>query len=710
VLLCAAIGCRAGEEGPSQRELEHIREVRERIDENGWLWQAGVTSVSHLSPEEFRKLLGLRIPADFAERMEGARPAGRLLVAPEGMSFPPSFDWRVQGGVTAVRNQGACGSCWAFCATAAFESQILIHRGLVTDLSEQAVMACNSQGEGCGGGWMETAYDLFTSDGAVPETCMPYHETDTEPCVQGSCPIVDSLGSYTYIGDSVEDLKAAILGGPVAVAMAVCGGFSAYTGGCYEEGCTEINHGVTIVGWDDYMCGGEGAWIVKNSWGPDWGENGYFYIKYGSCYIGYGGATLGYTAGQTAHFFLDAYEVNDGDGDGLIEPGDQVCLPVSVLNIGAETATGVTAVLRCLTPGISVTDSLATYPDIPKGEVRETSSPHFSFTVPPDGPCCGAVRFTVEVASGQGRSQFSLTLQAGAFEVVFGDDFESDRGWLAGVGGDDAVTGCWERGDPEGTWWGDQAVQPEDDANPGGANCCATQLAAGSSQGAYDVDGGRTTLESPVVDLSGYDSACLAYSRWYASDTGSRPNDDDFIVEVTDDGGATWHSLEMLSYSDRTWRRMEHYLENHIDLTEQVKLRFIAQDNGAGGSIVEAAVDDVLITACTDSVQDIESGTGGDDVLGAPDQVELAVAGANPTRSACDIVFGIPGPAFVDLGVYDVRGRLVQELESRHRPEGYHCLRWNGRGQSGAPVGPGIYFVRLECVQGRRTAKIAITR
>jgi C1A family cysteine protease len=593
---------------PSGAELAKIEAIRAMAEANGWTWQAGPTSVSNLSDEEFQRLLGLRIPPDFERRLEAARQAGRLVAAPPGMFFPAVFDWRGQGGVTAVKNQGACGSCWAFCATAAFESQILIHSGPEYDISEQAVLSCNTVGDGCNGGWMETAYDIWTADGAVLEECMPYHEVDTEPCTRESCETADEIAGYYYVDDNINDLKTALLDGPVAAAMAVCTSFSSYTGGCYEDNCTDINHGVTIVGWDDNMCGGEGAWIVKNSWGPDWGDNGYVYMKYGTCYIGYGAAAINYTPGQTVHFFHDSHFVDDtaGDGDGNVETGEVIDLRITLLNIGAETATNVTGYLESMTPGVNVLDSAATYPDIPKGETRESDSPHFRFVVTPGGPSCGPIKFHLAVSSDEGISGVNIVLHAGGVATVFDDDFETDQGWTVGDAGDGAVTGIWERGDPDATWWGNQAVQPGDDHTESpGTQCYVTGRSGGSSQGTYDIDGGKTTLTSPAIDLSGQASAILTYYRWFASETGSNPNDDDFRVDISDDNGSSWTNLETVSCSAREWVGREFYLEEHVSLTNQIKIRFVAADSGVGGSIVEAAVDDFKIVACEPAVADV---------------------------------------------------------------------------------------------------------
>jgi hypothetical protein len=179
------------------------------------------------------------------------------------------------------------------------------------------------------------------------------------------------------------------------------------------------------------------------------------------------------------------------------------------------------------------------------------------------------------------------------YTVDFEDDLEIDRGWTVGAPDDDATTGVWERCDPEGT-----EAQPENDHTPTpGVNAYITQCAAGSSQGSYDIDGGKTTLFSPVFDLSGYSGATVSYYRWYSNDTGSSPGEDYWVVEVTDDDWATSATLENTNATDRSWQQMQFALESYIDMTDQVQFRFIASDEGSG-SIVEAGVDDFSILIC----------------------------------------------------------------------------------------------------------------
>jgi hypothetical protein len=118
------------------------------------------------------------------------------------------------------------------------------------------------------------------------------------------------------------------------------------------------------------------------------------------------------------------------------------------------------------------------------------------------------------------------------------------------------------------------------------------------------VDGGRTTLISPPIDLAGKNSALLSYYRWFASETGSNPNDDDFIVDISNDDGTSWVNLETVSCSAREWTAREFYVEDYVTLTGQVKVRFIAEDAGVGGSIVEAAVDDFRVLSCGEAGAD----------------------------------------------------------------------------------------------------------
>lgn len=262
-------------------EEERIAEINRMIAEKGYHWIAGTTPVSGLSLEEKKRLCGLIPPPPGTER---DLP---VISAPGGALFDPVFDWREMNGTTPAGDQGGCGSCWAFAAVGQMESHVLIYDGRPEDLSEQQVIECNSYENGCGGGWAGAAYEVFADPGSVHENCMPYESRDDLPCIEDQCTVHGRISDYSFISNSVNSIKQALLSGPVWTGIDVVERFYDYIGGCFNwEDVVVGYHAVLIVGWDDTKCGGEGAWIIKNSWGTGWGIDGYGYVKYGANGIG----------------------------------------------------------------------------------------------------------------------------------------------------------------------------------------------------------------------------------------------------------------------------------------------------------------------------------------------------------------------------------------------------------------------------------------
>jgi C1A family cysteine protease len=217
-------------------------------------------------------------------------------------TLPTSFDWRgVPGGNTPVRNQGACGSCWAFGTVAPLEVLIGAYCGKTVDLSEQYLVSCNVNGWGCGGGWFAHEYHQWkipttkgeTDAGAVLESNFPYTVSNA-PC-NGPHSHPYKINSFTYIASSgvpsVAAIKQAIYNhGPVSIAVCVGSAFQSYRSGIFNanETCSgTVNHAVTLVGWNDDLGTDNGYWILKNSWGTGWGESGYMRIRYGISKVGY---------------------------------------------------------------------------------------------------------------------------------------------------------------------------------------------------------------------------------------------------------------------------------------------------------------------------------------------------------------------------------------------------------------------------------------
>ncbi|KAA0217374.1 MAG: hypothetical protein DYG94_00875 [Leptolyngbya sp. PLA3] len=199
---------------------------------------------------------------------------------------------------------------------------------------------------------------------------------------------------------------------------------------------------------------------------------------------------------------------------------------------------------------------------------------------------------TVTLPSGGASTPF--TAEAVDLTVAFDDTMESGtNGWTAGIAGDTATTGQWQRADPQGT-----AAQPENDHTNPGTMCWVTGPLAGTSIGTYDVDNGVTILVSPTFDASGAASgdldAFVSYWRWYSNDQGASPNEDSMPVEISNNNGSTWTQLELVTDNAGAWTYREFNVADFVTPTAQMKLRFIARDIGSG-SIVEAAVDDVRL-------------------------------------------------------------------------------------------------------------------
>ncbi|MFQ5428856.1 MAG: choice-of-anchor B family protein [Phycisphaerae bacterium] len=180
--------------------------------------------------------------------------------------------------------------------------------------------------------------------------------------------------------------------------------------------------------------------------------------------------------------------------------------------------------------------------------------------------------------------------------VVFTDDFETNQGWTVGAPGDTAVTGIWTRVDPVGT-----AAQPENDHTADPAVLCFVtgQGAVGGGLGANDVDGGQTTLLSPTFDAS-QPNTIASYWRWFSNDQGASPNEDAFIIDISNDNGATWTNAETVGPTGPEtaggWFFHQFIVSDVIAPTSTMKMRFVAADL-INGSIVEAAVDDFDVSS-----------------------------------------------------------------------------------------------------------------
>jgi C1A family cysteine protease len=273
---------------PNQAEIDKINK------ENGGKWKAKETTVSILSLEDKKKLV--------SEKKFDLSGVKELPSKSTSVTPPASLDWNNNSGgdyVTPVRNQGSCGSCWAFAVTAALESYTLIANNQPNgnlDLSEQTLVSCGNAGS-CSGGYISSASSYFKSTGLPVESCYPY--TAANGSCSSACANWQSsaykIANYGSVSANAANLENAITNyGPVVTTMAVYNDFYYYAGGVYKytSGSLIGYHAITIIGYDH----DNQYFTVKNSWGSGWGESGFFRISYSE--IGgtsqFGGQSIAY--------------------------------------------------------------------------------------------------------------------------------------------------------------------------------------------------------------------------------------------------------------------------------------------------------------------------------------------------------------------------------------------------------------------------------
>ena len=270
------------------------------------------------------------------------------------------------------------------------------------------------------------------------------------------------------------------------------------------------------------------------------------------------------------------------------------------------------------------------------------------------------------------------SLSAEGTPTFASDDMESGSGWSSGAPGDTATTGVWVRVDPIGT-----DAQPGSDHSPSGTQCWVTgQGSNGGSLGENDVDGGETTLFSAIYDLSGATNPTLSYWRWYSNDSGASPGADTFSVDISNDGGSSWTSVEVVgptgAGTSGGWVQKSFLVSDIVAPSAQVQLRFLASDLGSG-SIIEAAIDDL-------EIQDIDcSGCGVE---------SYCTTSPNPVGSGA--VISAAGSTSLDAADFVLNAGAAQPNQ--------FGIFFYGQGTANVPFGDGVRCVgvpvtRLPVVQ-----------
>ena len=228
-------------------------------------YSMGFTKFMDLTAEEFKaRYLSTKIQAT----------ANHTKILPT-TNVPASVDWRTKGAVSAVKDQGQCGSCWAFSTTGSLESLAFLSGKGLQSFSEQQLVDCSTtQGnQGCNGGLMDYAFTYVQANGITTESAYPYEAVDQTCATDGGA---FKIGGYTDVaaGD-VDQLAAAVAQQPVSIAVDA-ENWQLYSGGVFSDCSTSLDHGVLLVGYTS------DAWIVKNSWAESWGETGYIRLARGN--------------------------------------------------------------------------------------------------------------------------------------------------------------------------------------------------------------------------------------------------------------------------------------------------------------------------------------------------------------------------------------------------------------------------------------------
>jgi KDEL-tailed cysteine endopeptidase len=269
--------------GKFKANYNFVREHNKKKDAGLETFDMEVNQFADMNWSEFSsKMLGLHKGLSAVKKPPPPPP-------PPPTPAVPVVDWVAQGKVHPVKDQGSCGSCYAFSAVGAVESAVSIKYGTApVSLSEQQVVDCDKGNYGCQGGWMDAVFSwIMNNEGITTTEQYPYvsgGDGKTRTCPVGMTPAAQVSGWYTLPAGTASQRENAmgefVKQQPLSVAVAANNGFQFYKGGVLTSGCgRSINHAVLLTGY--FTQSDSAYWRIKNSWGPLWGDQGFMNIKKG---------------------------------------------------------------------------------------------------------------------------------------------------------------------------------------------------------------------------------------------------------------------------------------------------------------------------------------------------------------------------------------------------------------------------------------------
>ncbi|PSR87959.1 Cysteine proteinase [Actinidia chinensis var. chinensis] len=270
--------------GERERRFEIFKDNLKFVDEHNSenrSYKVGLNRFADLTNEEYRSMF-LGTKTDSKRRFMKSKSASRRYAVQDSDMLPESVDWRESGAVAPIKDQGSCGSCWAFSTVAAVEGVNQIATGELIQLSEQELVDCDrTYDAGCNGGLMDYAFEFIINNGGIDtEEDYPYRGVDGTCDPERKNTKVVSINDYEDVPPYDEmALKKAVAHQPVSVAIEASGrAFQLYLSGVFTGECGRaLDHGVVVVGYG--TDNGADHWIVRNSWGTSWGENGYIRME-----------------------------------------------------------------------------------------------------------------------------------------------------------------------------------------------------------------------------------------------------------------------------------------------------------------------------------------------------------------------------------------------------------------------------------------------